>query len=220
MTPRTSQDPAGTASPRNRPAVEPSVPPAPAAAEGDRSPSSLPLLEAAVAEGSPDIRRPAAPEEGCSQAAGTSPVAAAMSENELEQHMRRILAGLPSVLAYHTHDSRHSPSGFPDWVFAGPQGVLFRELKREGKRPTPAQAEWLTALVRAGQDACVWRPSDLLTGRIARKLAAIAGLLPPSPSHACGDCQEPCSRDGASEHLCGNTGCLSLHFPPPGGEAG
>jgi hypothetical protein len=99
-----------------------------------------------------------------------------MSENELEQHIRRILADLPGVLAYHTHDSRHSASGYPDWCFCGPRGVLFRELKREGKKPTPAQAEWLRALLAAGQDACVWRPSDLLEGRIARRLAALAGL--------------------------------------------
>ena len=123
---------------------------------------------AAPAEGREALQR-AAP--------GTSPVATAMSENELEQHIRRILADLPSVLAYHTRDSRRSPSGFPDWVFVGPHGLLFRELKREGKKPTVAQAAWLTALVRAGQDACVWKPSDLLAGRIARRLAAIAGLV-------------------------------------------
>lgn len=114
---------------------------------------------------------------------GTSPLAAAMSENELEQHLRRILADLPSVLAYHTHDSRHSPSGYPDWTFCGPAGVLFRELKREIKKPTPAQAAWLSALRLARQDAGVWRPSDLLSGRVARELAALAGLaeLPAQP---------------------------------------
>jgi hypothetical protein len=98
-----------------------------------------------------------------------------MSENELEQHIRRILADLPSVLAYHTHDSRHSPSGFPDWTFCGPGGVLFRELKRQIKSPAPSQAAWLSALRLARQDAAVWRPSDLLAGRIGHELAALAG---------------------------------------------
>jgi len=99
-----------------------------------------------------------------------------MSENELEEHMRRILADLPSVRWYHTHDSRRSPSGFPDLVAVGPGGVLFRELKREGKKPTVSQAAWLAALRGAGQDAEVWRPSSLLSGTVARELAALAGL--------------------------------------------
>jgi hypothetical protein len=107
---------------------------------------------------------------------GANPVAKAMSENELQEHIRSILADLPGVLWYHTHDSRRSHSGFPDLVCVGPGGVLFRELKREGKKPTPAQAQWLTALVRAGQDACVWWPHDLLSGLIARRLAKLAGL--------------------------------------------
>jgi hypothetical protein len=104
-------------------------------------------------------------------------VADAMSENELEQHMRRILADLPGVLAYHTHDSRHSASGYPDWTLVGPRGVLFRELKRQAKKPTPQQAGWLVALKRAGQDAGVWRPAQLLDGTIGRELAALAGLV-------------------------------------------
>jgi VRR-NUC domain len=100
-----------------------------------------------------------------------------MTESELDEHIRRIVADLPSVKRYHTFDSRKSPSGFPDLVLVGPRGVLFRELKRQAKKPTPAQAEWLAALCRAGADAAVWRPSDLLSERIGRELAAIAGLV-------------------------------------------
>jgi hypothetical protein len=102
-----------------------------------------------------------------------------MSEAELEAGMRRILKDLPQVLAYHTHDSRRSGAGFPDWCFCGPGGVLFRELKRQGKKPTPAQDEWLCALTDAGQDAGVWRPDSLLDGTIALELAAIAGVVRP-----------------------------------------
>jgi hypothetical protein len=99
-----------------------------------------------------------------------------MTERDLENGVRRILADLPSVLAYHTHDSRKSASGWPDWCFCGPRGLLFRELKREGKKPTRAQEAWLAALRAAGQSADTWYPADLLDGTIARELAALAGL--------------------------------------------
>lgn len=162
---------------------------APAAQEGDPAAGAhlvagldvpVPTGSHTTAGAGPDIPEggAATPGEGGSRSRppGASPVADAMSEAELQEHIRRILAGLPGVLAYHTHDSRHSASGFPDWCFCGPGGVLFRELKREGKKPTPAQAQWLTALVQAGQNACVWWPHDLLSGLIARRLAELAGL--------------------------------------------
>jgi hypothetical protein len=100
--------------------------------------------------------------------------AAAMSEKALESGVRRILADLPGVLAYHTHDSRRSHAGFPDWVLAGRGGVLWRELKRENGRLADAQAEWLGMLAECREDAGVWRPSDLLDGTVARELAALA----------------------------------------------
>ena len=101
--------------------------------------------------------------------------AAAMSERQLEDGIRRILADLPTVLAYHPWLSKNSASGFPDWVYVG-RGVMFRELKTEKKKPTKAQQEWLDALTNAGGDAGVWRPSALLSGQIARELAALAGI--------------------------------------------
>jgi len=94
----------------------------------------------------------------------------------LDEKVRGILADLPRVLGYHTWNSRKSPSGFPDWVFCGPNGVIYRELKRQSEKPTPAQQEWLDALSRAGEDAGVWRPSDYYSQRIALELAALAGL--------------------------------------------
>ena len=98
--------------------------------------------------------------------------------------MRRILKDLPDVLWYHTHDSRRSPSGYPDLVCVGPGGVLYRELKTMRGRVTKAQDEWLCALTFAGADAQVWRPVDLLSGHIARELAAIAGLGEPRLTRA------------------------------------
>jgi hypothetical protein len=78
-------------------------------------------------------------------------------------------------MRYHTHDSRRSPSGFPDLVIVGDR-VLYRELKTAKGKVSDAQAAWLHALVLAGQDACVWRPADLLSGLIGRRLAKLAGL--------------------------------------------
>lgn len=102
-------------------------------------------------------------------------LAAAMSERELDNSIRSLAAGL-GLKRYATHDSRKSPAGFPDLVLAGPGGVLFRELKTERGRHTNAQLEWLLALSDAKSDADTWRPSDLLSGRIARELTAISGL--------------------------------------------
>ena len=61
------------------------------------------------------------------------------------------------LLCYHTADSRRSAAGFPDLVIVGRGGVLFRELK-SASRLSRAQSDWITALVRAGQSATVWRP--------------------------------------------------------------
>jgi hypothetical protein len=102
-----------------------------------------------------------------------------MSEDKgrdsLDAHVRRLMKDL-GLMKYHTLRSIGSEQGYPDWTIVGPGGVLFRELKRQGKDPTPAQQAWLDALSAAGQDADVWRPECLLSGRIARELAAIAGL--------------------------------------------
>lgn len=119
---------------------------------------------------------PAPAVSGEAAGAGTRVIAAAMSEAALEQHVRSILADLPAVLGYHTHDSRRSHSGFPDWCFAGPRGVMFRELKTERGRLSAQQQRWIDTLDAADADVDVWRPTTLLSGRIARELAALAGF--------------------------------------------
>lgn len=95
-----------------------------------------------------------------------------MSEAELERHVRRITADL-GLLAYHTRTSIGSQRGFPDWVIAG-RPVLYRELKTQRGKLTAQQTQWLDTLVQCGQNVGIWRPEDLLSGRIARELAAIA----------------------------------------------
>lgn len=77
-------------------------------------------------------------------------------------------------MRYHTHDSRHSPSGFPDEVLLRSPRIIFAELKRQGSKPKPAQQAWLDELAdfaaRAPRipeapypsvEVYIWRPSDL-----------------------------------------------------------
>lgn len=87
-----------------------------------------------------------------------------------------------SLLWQHNSDSRRAHRGWPDWVIGRrvppgvPGAVLVWELKREGEDPTREQREWLDALAAAGINAGVRRPSDYCSGRMARELAALAGL--------------------------------------------
>nr|PZM91078.1 MAG: VRR-NUC domain-containing protein [Thermocrispum agreste] len=100
------------------------------------------------------------------------PLAAAMSEAELLAAVRQACRTL-GLLCYHTHDSRRSERGFPDLVIVGAERVIYRELKSARGRLSAEQRAWLDALVRAGQDADVWRPGDLYSGRIIRELVAL-----------------------------------------------
>jgi hypothetical protein len=102
-------------------------------------------------------------------------------EGDLEHWLRKTLTDydekLPGrLLYYHTHRSDKSPAGFPDWVFTGPGGVIFRELKGAKEQLKPAQQAWYEMLHRARADVDVWRPADRMSGRISAELRAVAGL--------------------------------------------
>jgi hypothetical protein len=84
----------------------------------------------------------------------------AMSERQLDALIEDARKALGIRLSYHTHDSRRSPAGFPDRVYCGPGGVLFRELKTDTGKLTLAQLDWLANLNAAGLNAGLWRPSD------------------------------------------------------------
>lgn len=98
--------------------------------------------------------------------------AAAMTEKALLEQVRQTCRVL-GIHCYHTHDSRRSEPGFPDLVICGDRGVLYRELKTTKGRLTGPQNYWLERLRRAGQDAAVWRPEQLLDGTVARQLGEV-----------------------------------------------
>lgn len=103
----------------------------------------------------------------------STPLARLMSEAKLMAQIERV-CHLLGLLAYHTHDSRRSAPGYPDWHIVGRNGSLFRECKTERGRLTTAQKQWLAQLRQAGHDADVWRPRDWYSGRIYAELIALA----------------------------------------------
>ena len=63
---------------------------------------------------------------------------------------------------FHPFDSRRSAAGWPDLSMVHPDyGIVFAELKREGKHPTSEQVRVLAALARWNSQVYVWRPSNL-----------------------------------------------------------
>ena len=59
--------------------------------------------------------------------------------------------------------------GFPDLLLVGPT-VMFRELKKELGKLSSDQEQWRDALIAAGADWGIWRPSDLRRGRVVAQL--------------------------------------------------
>lgn len=110
--------------------------------------------------------------------AGLGAARAAQATEMTEAGLMAAVRGLTRAMGhrvYHTARSDRSDKGFPDLVIVGPGGIAYRELKRESGRVTAEQACWLHDLRAAGADADVWRPSDLLTGRVAATLTALRG---------------------------------------------
>jgi hypothetical protein len=102
-------------------------------------------------------------------------------EGDLERWLTKWIHDLREALpgrlyAYHTHRSDRSAAGFPDWVFAGPGGVIYRELKGDRGKLRPGQLEAFAMLKTAGADVGIWRPADRMSGRIQAELRRIAGL--------------------------------------------
>ena|SRR5690242_18556003 len=102
-----------------------------------------------------------------------NPLAAKMPERDLQEAVRQLCAGLG--LFHYPHNSARSEPGWPDSTIIG-RRVLFRELKSECGRVTPEQAAVGRRLKAAGENWRVWRPSDLLTGQIAKELTEVAAV--------------------------------------------
>lgn len=102
-------------------------------------------------------------------------MAAQMTEKVFQQAVEN-LALRAGWLVYHTHDSRRSQPGFPDLVLVhgARRLVLFRELKTQAGKTSPAQKRWIAELKAAGADAAVWRPLDWHTHVIHRTLTGDA----------------------------------------------
>ena len=102
-----------------------------------------------------------------------------MLEAEFQAQVRQ-LCTIRGLLVYHTHDSRRSDAGFPDLTIVGSKRMLFRELKKEDGRVSPMQQYWIDRLNDVGQDAGVWRPSDM--PRIVRELGTLGAITIPTPT--------------------------------------
>lgn len=103
-----------------------------------------------------------------------------MLEEDLTEAVRD-LCKMRRLTRAHTLRSEGSPPGWPDEIIGQPGRslVLVRELKRTGRHLTEAQRMWLAILAGAGFNVGVWRPADLLCGRIDRELRQIP-LSPPT----------------------------------------
>ncbi len=96
-----------------------------------------------------------------------------MTEAQLQRAVIDLTRWL-GLLAFHSTDARRDTSaGFPDLVISGVGGVLYRELKSDTGRLRPEQMTWLSTLHLGGADAAVWRPADMVSGRIKTELVAL-----------------------------------------------
>lgn len=83
-----------------------------------------------------------------------------LTEDQFQQQVTD-LCDVLRLKWHHETDSRRSKAGFPDLVIAGPEGVVFAELKTEKGKVSKKQQEWMDALLASRQHAYVWRPSQL-----------------------------------------------------------
>lgn len=96
-----------------------------------------------------------------------------MTEAEFEDEVRRLCARL-GITRFHVPDSRGMARGLPDEIIIGKKGLLWRELKLAGTEPSSEQRRIAWKLKALGEDYAIWRPADLLSGKIERELKSVA----------------------------------------------
>ena len=91
----------------------------------------------------------------------------AIKEREWQKHVME-LAATYGWLYYHAPDNKpvngriqNITAGFPDLVLVKAPRIVYAELKRETGKLSPMQEKWLYLLRACGQEAYVWRPSNL-----------------------------------------------------------
>lgn len=98
-----------------------------------------------------------------------------MNEADINQRIMQLLYALPTVKGQHNPDSRRATCpGFPDWVFIGPNGILFREVKGSNDTLLPHQRAIGRLIMIAGGDWMVWGPGDIARGIAEKQLEEIS----------------------------------------------
>lgn len=98
-----------------------------------------------------------------------------MTGAEIDRRITRWLKRMPTVMGYHHPDSRCATlAGFPDWVFIGPGGILYRECKGARDVLSLDQRRVGRHIMHAGGDWMVWGPRDIINGQAEKELRRIA----------------------------------------------
>lgn len=102
------------------------------------------------------------------------------TEAEFTRLMLQLARAKGWARRYHTHDSRRSSRGFPDWVMVhrAQRRILFLELKGWAGKASEEQLAWLEDLAAAGAEAYLVST----TGDKAHDMAALAELFDPPRS--------------------------------------
>lgn len=98
----------------------------------------------------------------------------AITERYLQDQVRKLCGDL-GFIVQHLEDSRRSwVPGWPDLEIIGGRGIIYRELKGQQGPVSPDQRRIGRIISTAGGDWAIWRPRDLLSGRIASELTALS----------------------------------------------
>jgi hypothetical protein len=97
-----------------------------------------------------------------------------MAEKPIAE-LEAILHGYPALFWHHCPDSRgcHGRPGLPDFIVAGPGGLLGAEAKPPGDHPRGGQVAWRYALLAGGTPYVVWTAQDIASGRVRAELEAL-----------------------------------------------